>query len=100
MKLKNIIILFLFISTACSNQQVILNGDHDREIHPAYKKDQAFFLNGPFQEANISSKEACESNQNIHSYEAKLTFFNGLLATLTNGIYTPRQAMVYCIDKE
>ncbi|HDL3047282.1 TPA: lipoprotein bor, partial [Mannheimia haemolytica] len=38
----------------------------------------------------------CNGADKVGKVETETTFFNGLLGTITYGIYSPRQIRVYC----
>ncbi|MBT4922632.1 MAG: lipoprotein bor [Rickettsiales bacterium] len=89
---------FLLLLSSCTTQKVILDRAGDPELSPAYKQDEAFFLNGPFQSANVDTRRVCGSLDKVYSFQAKKTFLNGFVAMITYGIYTPREGKVFCID--
>lgn len=78
----------------CSAQTFHINGAYG-EI-PADQSAQHFFVAGIGQEKTTNAAEICGGVDKIVKVEAQQTFINGLLAFLTFGIYTPRDAKVYC----
>lgn len=94
--------LFLFFThlASCANQKVILSDNMERDFLPAYKQDQTFFLSGVAQKVEVPLKQICGSNEKTHSFEVRQSFVNGLLHSLTYGIYSPREAAIYCVDKD
>jgi len=98
MRLKLAVLLvsgsFLF---GCASQTFTINGEHG-EV-PASQKSQHFFISGLGQEKITNAAEICGGVENIIKVEAQHTFLNGLLGLVTYGIYTPRDAKVYCKTK-
>ena len=100
-KMKKIyILIFLTILSSCSTQKVVFNTDKDAEVLPAYKKDELFFLNGIGQTSTTDIRKICDSAEKVHSVQAKTTFLNGFLGIITNGLYTPREGSVFCVDND
>tara|TARA_B100001094_G_C18184624_1_gene802974 strand:+ start:607 stop:894 length:288 start_codon:yes stop_codon:yes gene_type:complete len=60
------------------------------------EKMQNFFIYGLGQEQEINPITFCGSVSRITKVEVKQTFMDGLLMTLSFGIFTPRTAYVYC----
>lgn len=57
---------------------------------------QTFFISGLGQTQTVDAAKICGGAAKVHSVEAEMTFLNGLIGSLTFGIYTPRQARVTC----
>ena len=55
-----------------------------------------FFLSGIGQQKTIDAAQICGGSENVVKTEVQQTFVNGLLSVVTFGIYTPREARVYC----
>ncbi|MEE4162489.1 MAG: Bor family protein [Woeseiaceae bacterium] len=86
-------VLGLFL-TGCASQTFTINGSTTAE--PSEQSSQHFFIHGLGQEKVVDAASLCNGAENIVKVEAQQTFVNGLLATITWGIYTPRDVMVYC----
>lgn len=94
MKLKLIALGLTILCGGCSAQTFHINGAY-AEI-PTSQSAQHFFVAGIGQEKITDAAEVCGGADKIIKVEAEQTFVNGLLALLTWGIYTPRDAKVYC----
>lgn len=79
------------LATGCATQTYTLSNQSQAE--PSYKKNQPFFVNGIGQEQEVNAAEVCN---NVAKVQTKMTFLNGLLGTVSYGIYTPRQIKVFC----
>ncbi len=55
-----------------------------------------FFVSGIGQQKKIDAAQVCGGADKVVSTEVQQTFVNGLLGVVTFGIYTPREARVYC----
>ena len=66
---------------------------HQRRIAPRIP----FFVSGIGQEQEIDPVAICGSADKVAKVEVQQSFINGLLGFITYGIYTPRQARVYCV---
>ena len=92
-KFIHIIAIAMFLN-GCSAQTFNINGSTG-EI-PTNQKSQHFFISGIGQEKITDAAKVCGGVENIIKVEAQQTFINGLLGFITFGIYTPRDAKVYC----
>lgn len=63
---------------------------------PAKEVTHHFFISGLGQEKTIDAAAVCGGADRIARTETELTFMNGFLSVITFGIYTPREARVYC----
>lgn len=63
---------------------------------PTEQKSQHFFISGLGQQQAIDAAKVCGGADKIIKVEAQHTFVNGVLGFVTFGIYTPRDAKVYC----
>lgn len=81
--------------TGCATQSYTINGgamaDPDKEVM------QNFFVAGIGQTQEMDAAEICGGADKIAKVESEMSFLNGLLGAISYGIYTPRQAKVYCI---
>lgn len=93
--MKKLVALVLGCSvvTGCATQSFNM-GSESGEM----KEDQmqAFFVSGIGQKQEINAAEICNGAEHVAKVESKQTFINGLLGSLSFGIYTPREAYVYC----
>ena len=55
-----------------------------------------FFVSGIGQSKQIDAAKVCGGADKVVRTEVQQTFVNGLLGFVTLGIYTPREARVYC----
>ena len=55
-----------------------------------------FFVSGIGQHKTIDAAKVCGGADKVVRVETQQTFVNGLLGLVTFGIYTPREARVYC----
>lgn len=95
MKVKAIILtafLTLFVS-GCAQQTFTIASNQGEK---AQETSQAFFVSGIGQEKKINADEVCGGADKVVKVEVQQTFVNGLLSFVTFGIYTPREARVYC----
>lgn len=63
---------------------------------PTKEVTHHFFISGLGQEKNINAAAVCGGADRVARTETQLTFMNGFLNVITFGIYTPREARVYC----
>lgn len=59
-------------------------------------KSQPFFVSGIGQHKTVDAAKLCGGADNVAKVEVQQTFVNGLLSVVTFGVYTPRQACVFC----
>lgn len=78
----------------CSTQTAYING---RGGELAYSDMQTFFISGLAQTQTVNAAEICGGAAKVAKVERTVSFVNGLLGALTQGIYTPYDAKVYCI---
>jgi uncharacterized lipoprotein YajG len=95
MKTKMLSVAVLIATlTGCAAQTFTVNGDTSNK--PTTQDSQTFFISGLGQEQVIDAADICGGSENIIKVEAQHTFVNGLLGFITFGIYTPRDAKVFC----
>lgn len=92
-KLVVVGVLALALS-ACSTQTFVLHGP-DSSM-PKTDTQQSFFVYGLGQEQITQAAQVCGGAANVAKVQVQQTFVNILLSAVTFGIYTPRQARVYC----
>lgn len=88
------IVAIATIINGCAAQTFNINGSTGET--PTDQKSQHFFVSGIGQEKITDAAEICGGVENIVKVETQQTFVNGLLGVITFGIYTPRDAKVYC----
>jgi hypothetical protein len=83
--------------SGCATQSFEVNGPVGPSQEAALETSQTFFVGGVGQSAQIDAAEVCGGAQNVARVETELSVIDGLLASLTGGIYSPRTARVYCL---
>lgn len=83
--------LFLF---GCAAQTFNINGTSG-EV-PTSQESQTFFLAGIGQEQSTDAAKICGGVDKVIKVQAQDTPLNILFRGITFGIYTPRDAKVYC----
>jgi hypothetical protein len=79
--------------SACSTQTALING----QSGTLAKEDmQTFFVAGLGQTQSLNAAEICGGAGKVAKVERSTSFLNGLLNMLSNGIYSPQDAKVYC----
>ncbi|TMP25129.1 lipoprotein bor [Pseudoalteromonas rubra] len=97
--MKHIILssLVTIALSGCAAQTFNINAANNTDTKtPTVQHSQHFFISGLGQEEITNASEICGGAENIVKVEAQHTFINGLLGAITFGIYTPRDAKVYC----
>ena len=94
MNMKNIVLIGAILLSGCAAQTFNINGANG-EV-PTSQTSQHFFIAGIGQEKILDAAEICGGVDKVVKVEAQLTFINGLLGLITLGIYTPRDAKIYC----
>ena len=89
-----LICIFLLLN-GCATQTYHINPVGDAYVVKE-ERMQNFFVAGIGQEKAMDAAEICGGAENIIKVESKLSFLDGFLGVLTQGIYTPRTAKVYC----
>lgn len=93
--MKNMILsacLALAVS-GCAQQSFVMSADKSQLSE---ETSQHFFVEGIGQTKELNAAEICGGVENVSKVEVQQTFANGLLSAVTFGIYTPRDARVYC----
>jgi len=88
------IVTIAILMNGCAAQTFNINGSIGEQ--PTDQQSQHFFISGIGQEKITNAAEICGGAENIVKVESQMTFINGLLGLITFGIYTPRDAKVYC----
>lgn len=94
MKYQAGIISVALLIGGCASQQFVVSGD--TEESPTEQTSQAFFVNGIGQHRVIDAAAVCGGADKVQKVEVQETFLNGVFRVITFGIYTPRDAKVYC----
>lgn len=87
-------LVLVALVSGCAAQTFNINGSGAGV--PTDQKSQHFFISGLGQQKITNAAEICGGADNVIKVEAQQTFINGLLGAITWGIYTPRDAKVYC----
>ena len=58
---------------------------------------QAFFVSGLGQSQEVDAAGLSGGIEKVGKVETHMSFMNGFLGVISSGIYTPRQATVYCV---
>lgn len=95
MKVVGILVLS-FVLSSCATQSYVVNGGGGTE--PTKEVMQPFFVSGLGQTQEMDAAAVCGGADKIAKVESHMSFIDGLLGTVTFGIYTPRQAKVYCTE--
>ncbi|MFC0820517.1 Bor family protein [Moraxella marmotae] len=94
MKKFAMIALMSVMASGCATQTYTLSAHS--QATPSYDKAQTFFVSGIGQEQEVDAAQICGGNDKVAKVQTQQTFLNGLLGFVTSGIYTPRQARVFC----
>ena len=94
MNKKIISVIGAILLSGCAAQTFNINGA-EGEV-PTTQISHHFFISGLGQEKVLDAAEICGGVDKVVKVEAQLTFINGLLGLITLGIYTPRDAKIYC----
>ncbi|MCK3655012.1 lipoprotein bor [Pasteurellaceae bacterium Macca] len=84
-----------FLMAGCSTQTYIVSQQVGK-VEPTYEDMQTFFVQGIAQQKEVNASEVCKGSENVTKVQTKMSFLNGFLGTLSQGIYTPRDIKVYC----
>jgi hypothetical protein len=94
MKYQAALICTAALISGCASQQFVMSGD--TEESPTEQTSQAFFVNGIGQHRVIDAAAVCGGADKVQKVEVQETFVNGVFRFITFGIYTPRDAKIYC----
>lgn len=78
---------------ACSTQTALING---QDGNLSKKEMQTFFVGGLGQTQTMNAAEVCGGADKVVKVERTTSFLNGILSMLSNGIYSPQDAKIYC----
>ncbi|MGL4826649.1 MAG: Bor family protein [Vibrionaceae bacterium] len=82
--------------TGCAQQTFTMRSD--KVAKPTQEVSHHFFVSGVGQSKIIDAAAVCGGAENVVRVEAQHTIINQLLGWVTFGIYTPRQARVFCAN--
>lgn len=97
--MKRLISTFFVVAllAGCATQSFDVNPAVGPLSEPDLEESQPFFVGGIGQSTMTDAAEVCGGAANIVRVETELTILDGLLSSLTGGIYSPRTARVYCL---
>ncbi|WED23626.1 Bor family protein [Vibrio sp. JC009] len=81
------------VVTGCAQQTFVMA---PQESEPTLTESQHFFIDGLTQKKELDAAAICHGADKVAKVEVQKTFVNGLLEVVTFGIYSPREARVYC----
>ena len=84
----------IVLTSGCATQSFVV-GDGSVQA-PKTENMQSFFISGLGQKQEVDAAQVCGGSDKVARVEAEQKFIDGLLGTLSFGIYTPRTARVYC----
>ena len=90
------VILATMLIAGCASQGYNLNGGESIGVSPDHQQSQHFFVSGIGQEKNIDVAALCGGADKVLRVESQETATNVLIGFVTFGIYTPRDAKVFC----
>lgn len=83
--------------SGCAQQTFNINNGAERR--PTKEVSQAFFFNGIGQTKTLNAATICRGSENIARIETQGTAANFIVTVLTLGIYSPRDARIFCVNK-
>lgn len=83
-----------FLVFGCATQTYNINGG--ARVEPTQETMQPFFISGIGQTKIVDAATLCGGADKVAKVESHESFVNILLGFITWGIFTPRQASVYC----
>ncbi|WP_017800547.1 Bor family protein [Winslowiella toletana] len=86
--------VFALLLTGCAQQSFVLK--QNQTSAPKQVTTHHFFVSGIGQKKTLDAAAICGGQDKVARVETQQTFVNGLLGVVTFGIYTPREARVYC----
>ena len=85
---------FAVVLSGCAQQTFQLKPK--QAVAPKQVTTHHFFVSGIGQKKTLDAAAVCGGQDKVERVETQQTFVNGLLGFVTFGIYTPREARVYC----
>jgi len=92
MKKMVFVAMLMALMAGCAKQTFNVNGSGSL----AKEEMQTFFISGLGQSKEMDAANICGGADKVAKVEAQLTPLNIVLGVITFGIYTPRDARVYC----
>jgi len=92
-------VTLVVVLAGCAQQSFSIK-DNVTDSSYTQRQTQHFFVSGVGQEKYVDAASVCGGRDNVARIEVQQTFLNGLLSLVTLGIYTPREARVYCTAQE
>lgn len=89
-------IIAALLLTGCAQQTFMVNSGVT--LTPRQTLTQHFFLHGIAQQKTIDAAAVCGSANKVAKVEVKQTMLNALASTFTMGLYSPREAKIYCLN--
>ncbi|MCC4796630.1 Bor family protein [Enterovibrio norvegicus] len=93
MKKTAVLVVGALMLSGCAQQTFVVN---DKQGNLEEEAMQSFFVSGIGQKKTIDAASICGGAENVAKVEVQQTFLDGFLGVVTFGIYTPRDARVYC----
>ncbi|MBE1273995.1 MULTISPECIES: Bor family protein [Enterovibrio] len=93
MKKTAVLVVGALMLSGCAQQTFVVN---DKQGNLEEETMQSFFVSGIGQKKTIDAASVCGGAENVAKVEVQQTFLDGFLGFVTFGIYTPRDARVYC----
>jgi len=95
--MKTLLILsIMFALAGCSTQRFNLNGAVDNTDVPTHTGEHTFFVAGIGQTETVNAAAVCGSADKVVAVQAKTSFLNGLLSSITYTIYSPKEYSIFC----
>lgn len=82
-------------ASGCATVTMTGEGEERLKSAPTYQQNHAFFLWGLVGEHEVDVAHLCGQG-NTRQMQTETTFVDGLLGTVTFGIYSPRTSRVWC----
>lgn len=89
-----VITLLVMLISGCAQQVFVMKKESVGT--PTQTTTHHFFVSGIGQKKSIDVAAVCGGADRVARVESRLSFLDGLLKVITFGIYTPREASVYC----
>lgn len=85
------------LASGCAQQTFVMSPEASTSANSATEEQtHHFFIDGIAQEKEIDASSVCGGADKVAKVEVQKTFTNVLLDVVTFGIYTPKEARVYC----
>jgi hypothetical protein len=94
MKLVSFVVACAITLSGCASQTFVITGAESKT--PSKEEAQTFWVSGIGQEQVLDAAKVCGGADKVLKVESQLGPLNILLGLVTFGIYTPRDAKVYC----